>query len=61
MPNRQIPDWKKAVIAGMSVKYGDGSLARKLDVGKGTVRKYRKKAEKDGELEMSGPNLKVKQ
>lgn len=60
MPNNPIPDWKKAAIVCMSAKYGDGSLARKLDISKPTVRKYRKMAEEDGTLEMSGIDLEAK-
>lgn len=57
---RSIPDWKKATIVALSPKYGYRSLGRELDIDYKTVRRYQKKAESDGVIEMDGINLKVK-
>lgn len=59
MPNNPIPDWKKAAIVGMSVKYGDTAIGKRLGLNKKTVKKYREKAEEDGMLQMEGANLEV--
>lgn len=57
MPNRTIPDKKKAAIVALSSKYGSNSLSNKLDVSINTVKKYRRLAEEDGFIEMDGTNL----
>lgn len=61
MPNHTIEDWKKAAIVGMSRKYGDRAIAKRLDIGRSTVRNYRQEAEETGTLEMDGINLEVVQ
>lgn len=59
MSNNSIPDWKKAAVVGMSQKYGDRAIGRRLDINYKTARKYRKQAEKDGKVEMDGINMEV--
>lgn len=61
MPNKGIPDWKKAVIVALSSKYGQNAIARKLDIHPNTVKKYREKAEEQGRLETSGPDMEIVQ
>lgn len=60
MANKAIPDWKKAVIVAASDKYGYRALGRKLGINFKTVRKYKKLAEDEGELQMTGINLEAK-
>lgn len=55
-----IPDWKKAAIVALSAKYGYRAIGSRLDIDWKTARKYQKKAEESGVLEMEGVDLKVK-
>lgn len=59
MPNKSIPDWKKAAIVGLSVKYGDRAISNRIDVSVNTVKKYREEVEENGKLQMDGANLEV--
>ena len=59
MPRPSIEDEKKASIVALSKKYGLRSIANKLEVSKGTVKKYRDMAQEEGEIEMEGADLRV--
>lgn len=61
MSNNSIPDWKKAAVVGMSPKYGDRAIGRRLDINHKTAKKYRQEAEESGELEMEGINMEFKE
>lgn len=57
---REIPDWKKAAIIGLSHKYGYRAIASRLEINFKTAREYIDRAQEDGEIEMRGTNLRTK-
>lgn len=59
MPNNSIPDWKKAAIVILSRKYGYRAIGKKLDIDYKTARRYHKKLQSEGELQMEGNNLEL--
>lgn len=56
MPNRSIPDRKKAAIVALSSKYGYRAMAKEVDVSQSTVRSYVQKAQ-NGEIDMDGVEI----